>query len=1050
MKRFLSAVVFCFTLSILPGLNAAIVVGPLGAGPITFDTISPITEFATTVLIGTTTTFSDVATIDAAVNALDVTSIPGLKVLATTGTTPPAPFSGGFRRHTTLNALASRPATSGTNAANVLLATLQIEPGAGTDFIVSYDFAVQNPVPGAELPGFYVYYSLSGSPGSWLLIGDLSGKETSANVAAELYFGPSFTGGPLYLLWVDDNAEGITDPSYTIDNFLVTHGDPPPRLEPLPDSVTIRVGRTVSLTVVAHGVGLQYAWHKVGLGLIDAGLNPSAATSTLTITNAALSDTGNYFVIVSNGFGTTQSNPVHVQISPDTFPPQLLTAHVVAPGLNTFRLVVNEPLCEDLAACGALSGNSWNWQIQNAMTFEDLGVVEAVVNGTNIDFSTELARTPGALYRIVVVDEPPSGGVADKLGNFVPLWTFADTRPFVTFQQGVDGYTGTQDTELHSDFLADTPLGSATSITMDNDNSGVAQGLLRFDNIIGTGPDQLPPGSTILSATLIVNQTDPGSIVNFHRMLVAWDEATATWNSMLDGISNDGVEAVITSDALSRNEVPNGPHVLDVTASVQAWAEGQANYGWGIRSTGNGGWDFTSSESATPPLLVIEYRSYCCCIAPSFTSHPVSTTGVEGASASLTAGVTTCGPTTYQWTKNNVNIPGQTGPSLLLVNLTVADNGEYRVRVTNPNGTATSNPATLTVLYDDAPLEVTRAISLNETTIVVTFSKVMGASVTVVAGHYILSPSGLVTAASLSADGRTVTLTTTARNFTTAYSLRIQNVSDNRATPNLIRPNPTIVSPTTVQSILAWNDVTPWLYATNTQDATLTSGTPWYSPAFVPGPEWLSGAGLFGFDDTPATVAALPAPIITPLTPNAVTASPDLFVTTYFRRSITLPPLPSGGQYVLCTIIDDGAIFYLDGVPILANNMPDVSPIQFITRAFGASSEGLVQCFPLNTTSGTHTLAAEVHQAGTGNNSDVLFGVDIRILPSLGPSLNLASALGANTVSWLADASWELTTSLNVAGPYAAQITSSVGQFGFPVPANATNHFYRLRYTGRP
>lgn len=409
----------------------------------------------------------------------------------------------------------------------------------------------------------------------------------------------------------------------------------------------------------------------------------------------------------------------------------------------------------------------------------------------------------------------------------------------------------------------------------------------------------------------------------------------------------------------------------------------------------------------------------------------------------------TCGETTYQWTKNNVDITGQTSSSLTLANLTVGDAGAYRLRVTNPIGTATSDPANLTINADTVRPVVTRVVSLNETTIAVTFSKVMGPSATVVAGHYILSPSGSVTGASLSADGRTVTLTTTARNFTTAYSLQIQDVADNRATPNVVNPNPTIVSPTSVQRVIAWNDATLWSYATNSQDATLTSGTPWYDPAFVPGAEWLSGAALFGFDDTPATLAALPAPIVTPLTPNNVAAEPNLFVTTYFRRSITLPPLPAGGQYVVLAIIDDGAIFYLNGAPVLTNNMPDIDNNLFVTRATAAAAEGVVQILPLNLTPGTHTLAVEVHQAGATTSSDVIFGLDIRILPAAGPSLSIASALGMATVSWTADSSWELTGSADVAGPYTTQ--AGTNPFSFAIPTTGgTNHFYRLRYTGRP
>jgi hypothetical protein len=1052
MKRILTLFVACLA-CVTARVDAAISVGPTGAGPLTFDTTPAVEDFATAVLQGTATTFSDVATMDAGVAALDAAAIPGLKVLATSGTEPPSTFSGGFRRHTIRNVLMSRPTTDGTNAASMLLATLQNNSGMDRpSIVISYDFAVQSLLTPDELPGYYVYYSLSGAPGSWQPISTLTGTDLVGNHSGVLNLGSWPVGSLLYLIWADDNANGISDPSYTIDNFLVSFGIDPPVITQQPVSISVTQAQTIRLSVVASGIGPQYQWHGP-LGPIDPAVNPSAATPNLVIPNAALTDAGSYHVTVNNGGGGVSSDTVTVTVHNDVLPPSLMKLEFVVGNLNGFRLIVNEALCLDPGVCLAFSADTFNWQIQDTATFTDLGVNGVTITGTNVDITTDIARTPGVTYRVVVVQGPPDGGVADLFGNFVPFGASVTNLPNVSFQQGVDGYTGTQDAELHSVAGAATPLGAATTVSIDNDDAGVAQGVLRFDNIFGSGTGQVPLGSEILSAKLTLTQTDPGSSANFYRMLVPWDQSTVTWDSLVEGVTNDGVEMAIASDALSFNEQANAiPHVLDITATVQAWSAGQPNYGWGIRSTGTGGWDWNTGESGatTAPLLVIEYREVACTTAPSFTSQPPATTGTEGGSVTISAGVMTCGETTYQWTKNNVNVNGQTSATLSLVNLALTDAGQYRLRVTNPNGTTTSDPATLTVSADTVRPVVTRVVSPNATTIAVTFSKVMGASASVVAGHYILSPSGSVTGASLSADGHTVTLTTTARNFTTAYSLRIQDVADNRTTPNLISPNPTIVSPTTVQNVIAWNDATAWSYATNSQDATLTTATPWFSPAFVPGAEWLTGAGLFGFDDTPATLAALPAPIVTALTPNNVAAEPNLFVTAYFRRSINLPALPAGGQYVLLAVIDDGAIFYLDGVPVLTNNMPAAGPYEFITRASGAAAEGVVQVFPFNVASGSHTLAVEVHQAGATTSSDVVFGIDIRILASAGPALSITSAAGSANISWSADSSWELAGAANVVGGYGAQAGATATPFSFTLPTTATNHFYRLRYTGRP
>lgn len=60
-------------------------------------------------------------------------------------------------------------------------------------------------------------------------------------------------------------------------------------------------------------------------------------------------------------------------------------------------------------------------------------------------------------------------------------------------------------------------------------------------------------------------------------------------------------------------------------------------------------------------------------------------------------------PFSYQWYKDDAPIPGATGPTLTLSNLTTADSGAYRVEVSNAHGTVSSAAATLTVEPDPEP-----------------------------------------------------------------------------------------------------------------------------------------------------------------------------------------------------------------------------------------------------------------------------------------------------------------------------------------------------------
>src|SRR5881397_1840233 len=152
-----------------------------------------------------------------------------------------------------------------------------------------------------------------------------------------------------------------------------------------------------------------------------------------------------------------------------------------------------------------------------------------------------LARTFLAMEKAQIDRKPPL-----TVGRFVTALaaaalfcltnnTHAATTT-VTFQQGVGGYVGTQDTTLRDDATGQTPQGNTGELTADGAGPA-AHTLLRFDNMFGTGVGQIPPGATITSAILRLQTTDNGNRCWGHRALVTWDEATATWNSMVAGVT---------------------------------------------------------------------------------------------------------------------------------------------------------------------------------------------------------------------------------------------------------------------------------------------------------------------------------------------------------------------------------------------------------------------------------------------------------------------------------------------------------------------------------
>lgn len=196
------------------------------------------------------------------------------------------------------------------------------------------------------------------------------------------------------------------------------------------------------------------------------------------------------------------------------------------------------------------------------------------------------------------------------------------TTSAITFQSGIDGYSGSVDDHLPQNSTVSNNTGSILWVDANTSDGQGGQVLLRFDNFIGNGPGQIPAGSKITSATLVVytatslSSDAPGAGGTLHRMLENWT-GTENWFSFGgDGIQADGVEAATAYNASvgSPNGNVSGAISVNVLTDVQAWINGVPNYGWVFlpwaTSGGANGWAFLSDSYSDPSLhekLVITY-----------------------------------------------------------------------------------------------------------------------------------------------------------------------------------------------------------------------------------------------------------------------------------------------------------------------------------------------------------------------------------------------------------------------------------------------------------
>lgn len=210
-----------------------------------------------------------------------------------------------------------------------------------------------------------------------------------------------------------------------------------------------------------------------------------------------------------------------------------------------------------------------------------------------------------------------------------------------SFRSGVDGYSGAVDTVFRQS-QPTTPAGTELTMTVTAQAGAEVQSLLRFDDIIGTGPGQIPAGSLVHAAVLTLASTTnnaQGSGGRIVPMLQTWDSLD-TWDTWTNGIQTDGVEAAATFTAQAGTAalsalVQGGFNPFDVTTDLQAWVkQTAANNGWAILPWAGGAndWFLGASdilvENSRPQLRVFY-------TVPGVTITP--TTGLVTSEAGATA-----------------------------------------------------------------------------------------------------------------------------------------------------------------------------------------------------------------------------------------------------------------------------------------------------------------------------------------------------------------------------------------------------------------------------
>lgn len=229
-------------------------------------------------------------------------------------------------------------------------------------------------------------------------------------------------------------------------------------------------------------------------------------------------------------------------------------------------------------------------------------------------------------------------------------------------------------------------------------------------------------------------------------------------------------------------------------------------------------------------------------------------------------------------------------------------------------------------------------------------------------------------------------------------------------------------------------------------------GTAWTAPGYNDtGAGWLSGPGPIGFEG-----AALPVPLETVLDPYTSAVR-----TYYYRTTFDFDGDLGGAELRLRSMIDDGAVFHLNGQEVFREGMPTGTITSTTLANRGVGDAALSGYVPIPTNllvAGENTFAVEVHQV-SDTSSDTVFGAELVLQktivnPGIGtPALGLNEASGANDATFRVELRNNSAAAEDLTGYVLAASGPSVNEFVIPaqsLPAGGYVSFDETQLGFRP
>ncbi|HON08262.1 MAG TPA: immunoglobulin domain-containing protein, partial [Verrucomicrobiota bacterium] len=648
---------------------------------------------------------------------------------------------------------------------------------------------------------------------------------------------------------------------------------------------------TVVLTIGVSGTFPQYKWYKNNQPI------SGATNSSLTITNFSPADAGTYMVLITNSTSQVTSTAKLTYIA-DTIPPKIVSA-IASTNLLTVDVLFSEPVSNEATDYG-------NYLLipEGGYPITPLDVLKTSPTNFTLSFLPGDIRY-GKHYSISAsyifdtsrqfneVDSTPVP-IAMYYGNLISI----DESTMWRFESRGYDY-------------------SNAWYRLDFDDSGWSNGAALFVSKEGTIPTYPQPIRTFMNASNYLG-TEKVCTYYFRTWFKFTGDDPQHSAIVLKTIIDDGAIFYLNGKEIYRLGMPAGT----VTSSTYANRTiGDAAYEGPFTIALPGlvsGSNLVAVEvhnadaSSSDVVFGMEILEILPAIVPVEFLHPLSDKVInEGESLSLSVSVTGVSPV-YQWYKDNVPIQGATSPIYTIPIARPNDSGVYKVVVTNLISVIESS-ASITVNPDTTPPSVISAIaSANLTTITITYSELVDPFSSQDPGNYSITPTeggAAVDILSVMLMNETnVVITTTPMQQGIIYSVTINNVSDLSTAGNILQNY--------THNIIATDFVFPVFTDWKYNNSGIDLGSDWYKVNYSDS-TWQTGTALFGLE---SNTFVDNNPINTPFTLN--NGSGTYITTFYFRKWFTFPYRTNGVKLAFMHAIDDGAIFYINGVEVYRYNMP--------------------------------------------------------------------------------------------------------------------------------